>query len=118
MKQRISFGSFPRSTIEAEPRDKTYCPLLDYLSYKYSLKSSKGDSFNSQSRNHIFHSLDSRHHPGTRLTSLLPPCLQADEKLARAVCCSSLVCLKGKSDDFIYVKPEYKKFACKASDGQ
>lgn len=57
----------------AEPGDKTYCPLLDYPSYKYSLKSSKGDSFNSQSRNHIFRSLGSRHPPGMRLNSLLPP---------------------------------------------
>lgn len=57
----------------AEPGDKIHCPLLDYPSYKYSLKSPKGDSFNSQSRDHIFHSLGSRHPPGTRLSSLLPP---------------------------------------------
>lgn len=80
----------------AEPGDKTHCPLLDYPSYKYSLKSSKGGSYNSQSRNHIFHSLGSRHPPGTRLSSLLPPSLQAEEKLSRVLCHSIMERKRGE----------------------
>lgn len=89
--------------------------MLDYPSYKYSLKSSKRDSFNSQSRKHVFYSLESRYPLGTRLTSLLPPYRQADEKLARALCCSSLVCHKEENDGFIYTKAGHIKFTCEAS---
>lgn len=98
----------------AEPGDKTHCPLLDYLSYKYSLKSSKGDSFNSQSRNHIFRSLGRRHPPGTRLSSLLPPSLQAERNYP-GLCVLVPWTERGEND--YYIKPEHIKFVCQTKTG-